>query len=169
MKSTANAIDLRLSIHDDIVRMILCRIQMEHLKCRKFSLSTAGPESDESRIAKAWKELIIKAKITHEKQLLADLFATVEPQTQWICGIIGCYLSKYLTAPKHPLQVFMFFHKYQVYQRGTWDKSEDEILWKHIADNPSEPDLKFLQTLVSRPQHEIRKRIDQLLDERSKM
>ena len=165
-EATADSVKIKLTMHEDQPRYPRFYIPiMEKINVRKFSLSTAGPESDESKINKAWKELIEKSKVLNGNQLLHDLYGLVNStETQRLCGIIGCYLTKYLYNPRHPLRVFIFLHQSLIFTtRGPFDKSEDELILKHI--NEKRQDLKYLQTMITRPLFRIRKRLERLLDE----
>ena len=63
-----------------------------------------GEDSEESRIVKAWNELMIEAQIIDIKQLIQDFDNLLTDQ--WPCSIIGMYVSKYLTEPRHALKVY---------------------------------------------------------------
>ena len=75
------------------------------IKFGKLSRSaTLGEVSEESRIVKAWNELVIEAQIIDKKQLIQDFDNLLTEQ--WPCSIIGMFLSKYLNKPRHALKVY---------------------------------------------------------------
>ena len=60
--------------------------------------------SEESRIVKAWHDLLEKAKIIDRKQLIQDFDDLLTEQ--WPCIVVGMYVSKYLQEPRHALKVY---------------------------------------------------------------
>ena len=67
-------------------------------KLRVFSKSNCGNSSEESRIVKAWHDLIEEAQIIDTKQVIQDFDNLLKEQ--WPCNVVGCYLSKYLEVPE---------------------------------------------------------------------
>ena len=63
-----------------------------------------GEDSEESRIVKAWNELMEEAQINDRKQLIQDFDNLLNEQ--WPCSMIGMYVSKYLNEPRHALKVY---------------------------------------------------------------
>ena len=170
-EATADAVKVNLPILEDQIRYPKSHVSIvSRLNRRKFSLSTSGPESDELKIIKAWKELLTASKILNENQLLLDLYQLANSKDQWISSIVGCYLSKYLSTPRHPMKVFVSLHHSLLYRTGVVDKSEDEVLWDYINENKSRSyyDLNYLQTMIKRPRYYIRKHLELLLDERTR-
>ena len=76
----------------------------KQVKLGAFSHVNSGEDSEESRIIKAWHDLIEEAQIIDKKQVLQDFDNLLTKQ--WPCNILGCYLSKYLQVPRAALKVF---------------------------------------------------------------
>ena len=169
-EDTADSVKVNLQINEDQVIISKSQISiLSKLNRRKFSLSASGPESDELKIIKAWKELVTASKILNENQLLLDFYQLAHSKEQWICSIVGCYLSKYLSTPRHPLKVFVFLHHSLLFKTGMFDKSEDEVIWNYINENKSRKcDLNYLQTMIKRPRFTIRAHIYLLLNEQTR-
>ena len=69
-----------------------------------FYKSNRGEDSEEWRIAKAWDQLMKEVNPVDETQLLQELDDLMTKR--WPCNIVGCYISKHLEVPRHPLKVF---------------------------------------------------------------
>ena len=76
---------------------------MDKVKLGAFSKSHSGETSEESRVIKAWHDLVEEAEIIDTRQVLQD-FENLLPE-RWPCNIIGCYLSKNLGIPRYGISV----------------------------------------------------------------
>ena len=79
------------------------------------------------------------------------------------CQIFGCYLSKYLEIPRHPLKVFEQLTLSLFYKTGKFSKKEDDIILKHIESKNGEYDLKYLKNKLMRRRIDIYNRIERNL------
>ena len=136
MKAQADTIETRLSVKKDcanIERKSHSILQKNMVKIGIFSKSHSGQNSEESRIVKAWHDLIEEAQVIDTKQVIQD-FDSLMPE-QWPCNIVGCYLSKYLEVPRAALKVFELTTRSVLYTKGNFQKEEDEIIEKHTESN----------------------------------
>jgi hypothetical protein len=164
MKAQADTIEIQLVINLDQVEIRdRAKSQMieKKIKFGNFSLTNSGEDSEESRIIKAWYDLIEKAKIIDKKQVLHEFDNLLTKQ--WPCNIVGCYLSKYLEVPRVAFKVFELLTRSVLYTSGKFQEEEDEIIFQHIeSQNGKEPDLNHLKDKLNRPRKIISYRITAL-------
>ena len=106
MEAQADSAVMKLDVENGRVK-IRNSEQLKEMKVKLGKLSraaTLGENSEESRIVKAWNELMGEAQITDKKQLIQDFDNLLTEQ--WPCSIIGMFVSKYLTEPRHALKVY---------------------------------------------------------------
>jgi hypothetical protein len=123
----------------------------------KFSSSSFGEKSEEILTLRAWNELTTKVPINNAKQFMSDLFKHVSHN--WPMGIVGCYLAKYLEAPRFAVKVCEFVVNNTLYTTGKFTKDEDVLVQEFMHDENS---VKKLSDLLNRPQSVIALRIDTL-------
>ena len=111
MKAQADSVSMKLKVEGDAVNISHENAsQLFEMKVKLGVFSSAafgslfGKNSEESRIVKAWHDLIEEAEITDQKQLIVDFDNLLTDQ--WPCSIVGMYVSKYLKEPRHALKVF---------------------------------------------------------------
>ena len=111
MKAQADSVSMKLKVEGDVVKIDhenSSQLFEMKVKLGVFSSAAFGPffgeNSEESRIVKAWYDLIKEAQITDQKQLILDFDNLLTEQ--WPCSIIGMYVSKYLKEPRHALKVY---------------------------------------------------------------
>ena len=111
-----------------------------------------------------------EAQIIDEKQTIRDfdeILLTIKrnkrgkilEREQWMCNILGCYLSKYLETPRHALKVYEQLRKSVLYNSGKFDKKEDNLISQHIKSNNGKYDLNVLKSELNRPRYVIYGRI----------
>ena len=125
-----------------------------------FSKASFGESSEESRIVKSWNDLIEEAQIIDKQQLISDFANFLN--VHWPCKIVGCYLSKYLDEPRHALKVFELLTKSVLYNAGTFQIEEDEMIIQHIEAQNGKYDLHYLKAQLNRPRYSIGARIEAL-------
>jgi hypothetical protein len=123
----------------------------------KFSNSAFGEKSEEILTLKAWNELTTEVPVNNAKQFMSDLFKQVSHF--WPMGIVGCYLAKYLEAPRFAIKVCEFVVNKTLYNTGKFTKDEDVLVRELMHD---ENNIKKLTVLLNRPQNVIDMRIDTL-------
>jgi hypothetical protein len=164
MKAQADTIEIELIINLDKVDMtnrLKSQMVEKKIKLRAFSHVRSGEDSEESRIIKAWDDLIEEAQIIDKKQLFQDFDNLLTKQ--WLCNMIGCYLSKYLEVPRVALKVFELLTRSAFYNSGNFQEEEDEIIIQHMqSQNGMEPDLNYLKLILNRPRISIYNRIANL-------
>ena len=112
LKFEADTVEIKLRINLDQVKIEdLSKSQMieKKIKLGPFSQTRSGEDSEESRIIKAWYDLIEEAHIIDKIQVIQDFDDLLSEQ--WPCNIFGCYLSKYLEVPRCALKVFELLTK----------------------------------------------------------
>ena len=161
MKVQADTIEIELSINFDKVDIIgksKSQMNEKKIKLGAFSHVSSGEDSEESRIIKAWYDLIEKAQIIDTKQVIHD-FDNLLTQ-QWPCNIVGCYISKYLEVPRVALKVFELLTRSAFYTSGKFQEEEEEIIIQHMeSQNGKEPDLNYLKAKLNRPRNTISNKI----------
>ena len=83
----------------------------------------------------------------------------IQERKQWVCNILGCYISKYLETPRHALKVYEQLRKSVLYNSGKFDKKEDNLITQHIKSHNGEYDLNVLKSELNRPRNVIYRRI----------
>jgi hypothetical protein len=147
--------DVKCAMLDEThIRMTKCTSE-KLFKKGKFSNSTFGEKSEEILTSKAWNELTTEVPINNAKQFMSDLFKNVSHN--WPMGIVGCYLAKYLEAPRYAIKVCEFVVNNTLYNTGLFTKDEDVLVREFMHD---ENNVKQLSVLLNRPQHVIAFRID---------
>jgi hypothetical protein len=126
-------------------------------KIGKFSSSSFGEKSEEILILRAWNELTTEVPINNAKQFMSDLFKHVSHN--WAMGIVGCYLVKYLEAPRHAVKVCEFVINKTLYNTGRFSKEDDALIQELMHD---ENNVKKLTNLLNRPHNVIALRINDL-------
>ena len=107
MKAQADSVSMKLNVEGDAVKINhenYSKLSEMNIKLGVFSSAALGENSEESRIIKAWHDLIEKAQIRNGKQLIQDFNSLLTEQ--WPCSMVGMYVSKYLKEPRHALKVF---------------------------------------------------------------
>ena len=107
MKAQADSVSMKLKVDNDTVVISpekSKQLEEMNVKLGVFSSSALGENAEESRIVKAWQDLIEEAKIIDRKQLILDFDNLLTEQ--WPCNVVGMYLSKYLKEPRHALKVY---------------------------------------------------------------
>ena len=152
MKAQADTVKITLSVSNDHASMkatVKEQLLENGIYLGMFSKSISGDTSEESRIVKAWHDLIKKGKIIDTHQLIKDLdLLMIE---QWPCNIVGCYLSKYLEVPRHTLKVFELLTRTVLYTSGSFQEEEEEIIPYVIAKGGDKlPQASFEYQLLLR-------------------
>ena len=164
MKAQADTIDIILEIDYDrskIPNRSKSLIIEKKIKLGPFSHAISGENSEESKVTKAWYELIEEAQINDKKQVIKDLDNLMNKQ--WPCDIVGCYLSKYLQVPRLALKVFELLTRSVFYKSGRFQEKEVEIIIQHMeSQNGKEADLNYLKLKLNRPRIYIYNRIANL-------
>ena len=164
MKAQADSIEIQLAINLDHVEIKdKSKSQMvdKKIKLGAFSHATSGEDSEESRVIKAWNDLIEEAQMIDTKQVLQDFDNLLTEQ--WPCNIVGCYLSKYLKVPRAALKVFELLTRSVLYTTGKFQEEEYEIIIQHIeSQNGKKPDLNYLKATLNRQRKNIAMRINDL-------
>ena len=156
MKAQANTISLIFEVALDRVKASVnakVKLLENNIKLGKFSKALDGENSEQCKIIKAWHELIEKAQIIDKKQLMQDFDGLLNEQ--WQCNMIGCYVSKHLEVPRHPLKVFESLAKSVFYNSGSFQEEEDELMVKHIESKNGKYDLDYLKAQLNRPRNVI--------------
>jgi hypothetical protein len=149
--------DVKCSIHNGThVRMSKCT-SAKHFKMGRFSSASLGEKSEEVLTLRACNELIFDVPIINAKQFMSDLFKHVSHN--WPMGIVGCYLAKYLEAPRYAVKVCEFMVHKTLYNTGYFTKEDDDFVRELMHD---ENNVKKLSDLLNRPQNVIEMRIDTL-------
>ena len=107
MKAQADSVSMELNVEGNVVKINnenYSKFSEMNIKLGVFSSTALGENSEESRIIKAWHDLIEKAQISNGKQLIQDFDSLLTEQ--WPCSMVGMYVSKYLKEPRHALKVF---------------------------------------------------------------
>ena len=107
MKAQADSVSMELNVEGNVVKINnenYSKFSEMNIKLGVFSSTALGENSEESRIIKAWHDLIEKAQIMNGKQLIQDFNSLLTEQ--WPCSMVGMYVSKYLKEPRHALKVF---------------------------------------------------------------
>ena len=107
MKAQADSVSMKLNVEGNAVKIDYensSKLFEMSVKLGVFSSAALGENSEESRIIKAWHDLIEKAQIFDGKQLIQDFDSLLTEQ--WPCSMVGMYVSKYLKEPRHALKVF---------------------------------------------------------------
>jgi hypothetical protein len=147
--------DVKCGIHKEThVRMSKCTSDKLF---KKGKFSSFGEKSEEILTLRAWNELTTEVPINNAKQFLSDLFKHVSHN--WPMGIVGCYLAKYLEAPRFAVIVCEFIVNKTLYNSGHFSKDEDVFVRELMHDENS---VKKLSDLLKRPQNVIALRIDTL-------
>jgi hypothetical protein len=128
-----------------------------------FSSPAFGEKSEEVLTLRACNELTNEVPIYNAKQFMSDLFKHVSHN--WPMGIVGCYLGKYLEAPRHAIKVCEFVVNKTLYNTGYFSKEEDVLVRELMHD---ENNVKKLTELLNRPQDVIVLRINALKKSRHK-
>ena len=164
MKAQADTIEIELRINLDKVEIkdkFKSEMIVKKIKLGLFSHARSGEDSEESRIIKAWYDLIEEAQIIDKKQVIQDFDNLLNEQ--WPCNIVGCYLSKYLEVPRHALMVFQLLTRSVLYISGIFQEEEDEMIIQHMeSQNGKEADLNYLKLKLNRPRIYIYNRIANL-------
>jgi hypothetical protein len=126
-------------------------------KTGSFSSPVFGKKSEEVLTLRACNELINEVPINNTKQFMSDLYKHVSHN--WPMGIVGCYLAKYLEAPRHAIKVCEFVVNKTLYNTGRFSKEDDALVRELMHD---ENNVKQLTVLLNRPQDVISRRIDTL-------
>jgi predicted transcriptional regulator len=135
------------------------RTQFPMIKYGYFSAARCGELSDECCILRAWEELVQDVPILNPKQCMFDI---QELKThRWPLGLIGCYLAKFLSAPRYAIKVFEFACARILYQVGKFDKAEDEIIFDYVKGN-IEPNFDELSERLRRTRFDVERRLDRL-------
>ena len=132
-----------------------------NIKLGKFSKAKYGEDSEESRIVRAWNQLMREVNPVDETQLLRDLDNLMTKR--WPCNIVGCYISKHLEVPRHPLKVFEILTDSILYVTGDFSESEDKIIMDHIDSLNGEYNLIHLKAKLNRRKKIIYDRINEIL------
>ena len=106
-KAQADAVEVKVYVSVDRVHIPSkqkAQLLEMNIKLGKFSRANRGEDSEESRIVKAWNQLMKEVNPVDKTQLLRGLDDLMSKQ--WPCNIVGCYLSQHLEVPRHPLKVF---------------------------------------------------------------
>jgi hypothetical protein len=122
-----------------------------------FSSPAFGEQSEEVLTLRAFNELTTDVPINNAKQFMSDLFQHVNHN--WPMGIVGCYLAKYLEAPRYAIKVCEFVVNNTLYNTGLFTKDEDVLVRELMHD---ENNVKQLTVLLNRHQDAISRRIDTL-------
>ena len=160
MKAQADTIALIFEVGNDCVKASVKvgkKLLDNNIKSGKFSKAMDGENSEQCKIAKAWHELIEKAQIIDKKQLIQDFDGLMNEH--WQCNIIGCYVSKHLEVPRHPLKVFELLARSVFYNSGSFQEEEDEFMMEHIESKNGKYDLNYLKAQLNRPRYTIDRRI----------
>ena len=107
MKAQADSVSMELNVEGNVVKINnenYSKLSEMNIKLGVFSSTALGENSEESRIIKAWHDLIEKAQIMNGKQLIQDFNSLLTEQ--WPCSMVGMYVSKDLKEPRHALKVF---------------------------------------------------------------
>ena len=124
MKAQADTVDVKLRLNLDKIKISpenFTLLLENNVKLGAFSKANFGESSEECRIIKAWHDLIEEAQIIDKHQLIKDVNSLLADQ--WHCNIVGCYLSKYLEAPRHALKVFELLTRSILYNKGAFQKN----------------------------------------------
>jgi hypothetical protein len=147
------------AVTSDVKCTMLDETHIRMSKCTSEKLFKKGKilNSEEILTSKAWNELTTDVPINNAKQFMSDLFKHVSHN--WPMGIVGCYLAKYLEAPRYAVKVCAFVVNNTLYNTGKFSKDEDVLVqeWMHDENN-----VKHLSVLLNRPQDVIAKHIDAL-------
>jgi hypothetical protein len=122
-----------------------------------FSSPAFGEKCEEVLTLRAFNELTTEVPINNAKQFMSDLFKHVSHN--WPMGIVGCYLAKYLEAPRFAVKVCEFVAYKTLYNTGKFTKDEDVLVRELMHD---ENNVKQLSDLLNRPQDVIAIRINTL-------
>lgn len=173
MTAQADTLEYKLITTNDSViipRNLKYKLDRRGIKFGAFSKAHHGENSEESRIIKAWEDLKNGAQIDDEKQTIHDFDeilltikrnkrGKIQAKKQWVCNILGCYISKYLETPRHALKVYEQLRKSVLYNSGKFDKKEDNLISQHIKLLNGEYDLNVLKSELNRPRNVIYRRI----------
>jgi hypothetical protein len=143
-------------VNETHIRMSNCT-SAKLFKSGTFSSRSFGETSEEVLTLRAWNELTTEVPINNAKEFMSDLFKHVAHN--WPMGIVGCYLAKYLEAPRHAVKVCEFVVNNTLYNSGRFTKDEDVLIRELMHD---ENNVKKLSDLLNRPQNGIAMRIDTL-------
>ena len=108
MKAQADSVSMELNVEGDAVKISYensSQLLEMNVKLGVFSSAALGENSEQSRIIKAWYDLIEKAEITDQNQLILDFDNLLNEQ--WPCSIVGMYVSKYLNGLTPILSPFL--------------------------------------------------------------
>ena len=128
MKAQADSVSMELNVEGDTVKINhenYSKLFEMNIKLGVFS--SFGENSEESRIIKAWHDLIEKAQIRNGKQLIQDFNSLLTEQ--WPCSMVGMYVSKYLKEPRHALKVF------ELLSGSVKQVSEKQVSKKQVSEN----------------------------------
>ena len=102
-----------------------------------------------------------------ETQLLRELADLMTKR--WPCNIVGCYISKHLEVPRHPLKVFEILANSLLFVTGDFSKEEDKVIMDHIHSQNGNYDLVHLKAQLNRPRMRIYNRIERKLLKNSQL
>ena len=164
-KAQADAAEIKVYTSYDLVKFYSkgkAQLLEMNIKLGPFSKANCGEDSEESRIVKAWNQLMKEVNPVDKTQLLRELDDLMSKQ--WPCNIVGCYLSQHLEVPRHPLKVFEVLTSSVLYVRGDFSESEDKVIMDHIeSQNDGKYDLVHLKAQLNRPRTNIYERIERTL------
>ena len=164
MVAQARSLEIICDVNKDTVNFrsnVSDKLKDLNVKLGHFSHTLSGENSEESRIVKAWYDLIEEAQIIDTKQLIQDFDNLLT--VQWPCNMVGCYLSKYLEVPRHTLKVFELLTRSVLYNSGNFQTEEDELITQHMESKNGNYDLEYLKAHLKRPRFVIFHRIEKYL------
>ena len=140
MKAQADSVSMELNVEGNAVKINhekYSKLSEMNIKLGVFSSTALGENSEESRIIKAWHDLIERAQINNGKQLIQDFDSLLTEQ--WPCSMVGMYVSKYLKEPRHALKVFELLSGSvkQISEKQVTEKqvSEKQVSEKEVSEN----------------------------------